>query len=122
MLKAKLGFQKGEPKNDALLNHFCHASVFFHGYGAYTACLEPIGHGIQICRKTGKFTYRLLVSIRRFRNKMGGAPNVDTRSVRVGDAQCCLLRSDRLVLTRRSTGRFGVAAPGHFCLVVISLY
>jgi hypothetical protein len=29
MLKAKVGFQKGEPTNDALLNHFCYASVFF---------------------------------------------------------------------------------------------
>ena len=53
----------------------------FHRDRVHIAGLEPIGQGLKILRETGKLPYRFVITIRRNRDIVGGAANVDACGV-----------------------------------------
>ncbi|CAE6873121.1 hypothetical protein R69658_08256 [Paraburkholderia aspalathi] len=61
----------------------------FHCDSVDPAGLEPVGHGVEVRRETGKFAHRFIVAIRRYRHKVGRAADVDAGGIGMGNRQCC---------------------------------
>lgn len=59
----------------------------FHRDRVHAASVEPVGQGVEVNSKARKLPDRLVVPVRRYGYKVGGAADVDTGRVGVGDRQ-----------------------------------
>jgi hypothetical protein len=60
----------------------------FHRDRVDPASVEPVGQGVEINCKAGKFPDRLIIPVRRHRYIMGRAADIDSSRIGVGDRQC----------------------------------